>query len=80
MKNIFLAIVIHGVPLISYYFLVLKKIKEERVAGPQVFILFATYGGLLIVTITTLFWQWSGLALLEVYTLFLTPFIYDFLA
>jgi hypothetical protein len=50
-----------------------KKIKEERVADPncRVFILFATYGGLLIVTITHTFWQWSGLASLEVYTLFL---------
>jgi fatty acid desaturase len=72
MKNIFLAIVIHGIPLIEYYFLVLRKKlrkKELPILNCRVFILFATYGGLLV-AITTL-WQWSGLASLEVYTLFL---------
>jgi hypothetical protein len=50
MKNIFLAIVIHGiVPLIGYYFSCFeKKIKEERVADPQLqsFLFCLQYGGL----------------------------------
>ncbi|WP_339919210.1 hypothetical protein [uncultured Flavobacterium sp.] len=87
MKNIFLAIVIHViVPLIGLLFFLFlrKKIKEERVADPPIaefFILFATYGGLLIVAITTLFWQWSGLASLgSLYLVLIAPFIMIFLA
>jgi hypothetical protein len=43
--------------------------------------LFATYGGLLIVTITAILWQWSGLASLgSLYLVFVVPFIMVFLA
>ena len=35
----------------------------------EIFILFSTYGGLLLVTLTTLFWQWSGMASLGTFYL-----------
>lgn len=87
MKNIFLAILIHVIiPLIGIIFFLFlrKKIKEERIVNPPIaafFILFATYGGLLMVTITTLFWQWSGLASLgSLYLVLVAPIIMIFLA
>jgi hypothetical protein len=57
----------------------LRKIKEERVADPpRVFILFATYGGLLIVSDYHTFSGNGHLASLEVYTLFLLSIYYVF--
>lgn len=86
MKNIFLAILIHViVPLIGIIFFLFlrKKIKEERIVNPPImefFVLFITYGGLLMVTFTTLFWQWSGLASLgSLYLVLVAPIIMIFL-
>lgn len=53
--------------------------REEQVESPPViplFIIFATYGGLLLVILTTFFWYWSGMASLGLaYLLFLAPLI-----
>ncbi len=48
--------------------------KNENVVNAptlELFIIFATYGGLLLVTLTTLFWQWSGMASLGTFYLIL---------
>ena len=76
-KDIFTFIVIHLlVPLagIIYFIAVIKKIKKENVVNAptfELFIIFSTYGGLLLVTLTTLFWQWSGMASLGTFYLIL---------
>jgi len=47
------------------FFKLVKKMRREKTLNPpifELFIVFATYGGLLIVALTTLFWEWSGLA------------------
>lgn len=53
--------------------------REEEIEHPPVvplFIIFATYGGLLVVILTTFFWYWSGMASLGLlYLLFLAPII-----
>jgi hypothetical protein len=53
--------------------------REEEIERPPViplFIIFATYGGLLLVILTALFWYWSGLASLGLaYLLFPAPLI-----
>lgn len=61
-------------PLIGlYYFIRLRTrmIKEEIQNAPiiELFIIFATYGGLLLVTLTAIFWQWSGMASLGTFYL-----------
>ena len=58
---------------------ILKKIKAENISDPPkigLFPIFATYGGLLILVLTSLFWEWSGMASLGVfYLILIAPFI-----
>ena len=67
-KEIIIGLTIHLIlPLAGlFYFLKIKSQmqRDNIVNAPtfELFIIFATYGGLLIVTMTTFFWQWSGLA------------------
>ena len=67
-KEIIIALTIHLIlPLTGflYYLRLKKKIKEENIQNApttELFIIFATYSGLLLVTMTTLFWKWSGMA------------------
>ena len=57
------------------WFLRLKKqMKNENIQNApitELFIIFSTYGGLLLVALTTLFWQWSGMASLGTFYLIL---------
>ena len=62
------------------WFLSLRDdMREERVENPPIiplFIIFSTYGGLLLVILTTFFWYWSGVASLGlVYLLFVAPIV-----
>jgi hypothetical protein len=67
-KEIFIALMIHLIfPLIGLvYFIKLKKqMKDENIEKApiiELFLIFVTYGGLLLVSLTSLFWKWSGLA------------------
>jgi hypothetical protein len=76
-KEIIIALTIHIlIPLAGLiYFLRLKRrMKIENIVNaptPEFFVIFATYGGLLLVTLTTLFWQWSGMASLGIFYLIL---------
>lgn len=58
--------------------------REEQVENPPViplFIIFSTYGGLLLVILTTFFWYWSGMASLGLaYLLSLAPIVMLILA
>lgn len=71
----FIAIFIHFViPLIGIvlFLKVKKNIQKKNIDSPplkEVFFLFFTYGGLVIVLLTSLFWVWSGLASLGVFFL-----------
>ena len=71
------AVTIHLVIPLSgllVYFGLIRKMKREKVENPptiDLFLSFATYGGLLLVTLTTLFWKWSGLASLGSFYLIL---------
>lgn len=77
MTEILTAIVIHLiVPLIGLgLFLRLRnKMKKEKITNPptaELFIIFTTYGGLLLVALTSLFWKWSGMASLGTFYLIL---------
>jgi len=76
-KKVIIALTIHLlIPLIGlFYFLRLKKrMKNENIQNAptiELFIIFATYGGLLLVALTTLFWLWSGMASLGTFYLLL---------
>ena len=55
------------IPLLGLllYLGLIKKIKNERVKDPptiDMFFIFTTYGGLLLLALTTFFWKWSGMA------------------
>jgi uncharacterized membrane protein YidH (DUF202 family) len=77
LKEIIIAVIIHLVlPLagLVYFFRLKKQMKSENVPNAptiELFLVFATYGGLLLVVLTTLFWQWSGMASLGVFYLIL---------
>jgi len=67
-REIIIALTIHLIlPLtgLLYFFKIKRQIHRENIVNAptiELFIIFATYGGLLLVTLTTFFWQWSGLA------------------
>jgi len=73
----FIALFIHLiVPIIgiAYFLLLVKKIKEEQISKPpilELFLLFLTYGVLIIIFLTTLVWKWSALASLGAFYLIL---------
>ena len=75
LKEIIIALTIHlFIPLAGFlYFLQLKnRMKNESIQDAptaELFIIFATYGGILLVTLTTIFWKWSGLASLGAFYL-----------
>jgi hypothetical protein len=60
------------------YLWLCQRMKDNGVASPPIwayFILFFTYGGLIQIILTKLFWVWSGLATLGLaYLLFIAPF------
>lgn len=67
-REVIIALTIHLIlPLVGMiYFIVLtKRMKSENLSKSttyELFIVFITYGGLLLVTLTTIFWKWSGMA------------------
>jgi len=75
--EIILAVIINLIiPLagLLLYLRLIRKIKSEKVDNPptlELFLIFATYGGLLLVCLTTLFWKWSGMASLGAFYLIL---------
>ena len=75
--EIIIALTIHLLlPLIGlFYFIRLRtRMKKEEIQNApiiELFIIFATYGGLLLVTLTTLIWKWSGMASLGTFYLIL---------
>jgi len=76
-KEIIIALTIHLLlPLIGlFYFIRLRtRMKKEEIQNApiiELFIIFATYGGLLLVVLTTLLWKWSGMASLGSFYLIL---------
>ena len=70
-------IIIHFViPLLGVllYILLLRTIRIEKIKTPPTigfFLIFATYGGLLLVILTSFFWEWSGMASLGTFYLIL---------
>jgi len=67
-KEIIIALTIHLViPLIGliYFIRMAIQIQKRGITNPptaELFIIFSTYGGLLLVMLTSLFWKWSGMA------------------
>ena len=67
------------------FFLRLKKrMKSENLPNRptiELFIIFATYGGLVLVALTELFWYWSGMASLGIfYLIFGAPIVMGIIA
>lgn len=76
------ALLIHlAVPAagLQWFLWLRDDMREEQVKNPPIipfFIIFATYGGLLLVILTMLLWYWSGMASLGLaYLLFLAPVV-----
>jgi hypothetical protein len=71
-------IVIPALGLLLYYKLQ-DQMKKRGISAPPnkiLFIIFVTYGGWLIVLLTTLFWHWSGAATIGLaYLVFLAPIV-----
>jgi fatty acid desaturase len=76
-KEIIIVLTIHlifPVTGLLYFLRIRGKMKSENIKNApaiELFIIFATYGGLLLIVLTTLFWQWSGMASLGVFYLIL---------
>ena len=74
------------VPLIGIYFFIrlIRKIEQSEIPDPpyiSMFMIFATYGGFLIVVLTTLFWKWSGMASIGyAYLILIAPFLMGYIA
>ena len=76
-SKIIIAVLIHLIiPLagLLLYLHLRKRMKSEKLENApnnELFILFATYGGLITVALTSLFWEWSGMASLGTFYLIL---------
>jgi hypothetical protein len=61
-----------------------NRIRAAGIERPQIiplFIIFATYGGWLMVILTLQFWYWSGVALIGlIYLVFIAPIVMTVLA
>jgi len=86
-KEIIIAVIIHIIiPLIGLlsYLRLMKQMKKENIKDApkiELFVIFSTYGGLLLVTLTTLFWKWSGIASLGTFYLILAaPILMGYIA
>lgn len=78
--DIIIASIIHLVlPLIGLivFILLTKRMKKENLSKStksELFIVFINYGGLLLISLTTLLWQWSGMASIgAAYLIFAAP-------
>lgn len=79
-SEIIITLTIHLLlPLVGlFYFIRLRtRMKKEEIESAPVielFIVFATYGGLLLVILTTFLWKWSGMASIGAfYLIFIAP-------
>lgn len=85
--DIIIAVTVHFIVplagLLAYLGLV-RRIKKEQVNDAPIrdlFLIFATYGGLLLVVLTSLLWKWSAMASLGTFYLLLGgPFIMGYIA
>ena len=74
------------IPLIGllYFIRIAKQMKMENIEIAtliELFIIFSTYGGLLLVALTAIFWQWSGKASLGTFYLILgAPIVMGFIS
>lgn len=64
------------VPLlgVATFLLLCRKMSRAQIPSPPYFaflVLLATFGGWLLVLLTTLFWEWSGMAIIGVFSLLL---------
>ena len=78
--EIIITLTIHiFLPLIGlFYFIRLRaRMKKEEIQNAPIidlFTIFATYGGLLLIVLTPLIWKWSGMASLGAfYLIFVAP-------
>ncbi|MFK7970384.1 MAG: hypothetical protein AB8F95_08460 [Bacteroidia bacterium] len=86
-SSIIIPLLIYGIiPVIggiAYWFLV-QKIKKEQITQPPIpdlLVTFLTYGGLLLVLLTSVFWKWSGMASIgSAYLLLAAPIIMGIIA
>ncbi len=64
---------------ILWFLKIRNDMLEKEIVSPptiQLFVVFATYGGVLLVFLTIFFWYWSGMAALGFfYLLFVAPII-----
>jgi len=74
------------VPILGIIFFVrlsrrMFKEKIERPPVVELFLIFATYGGFLLVVLTSLFWEWSGMASIgTAYLIIIAPFVMGVIA
>lgn len=85
--EIIIALTIHLViPLVGLivYIRLVREMKTKDVSAPPIidlFLIFATYGGLLLVALTTLLWKWSGMASLgSFYLILIAPIVMGIIA
>jgi hypothetical protein len=64
---------------VTLFALLVRRMQRAEVKSPPViscFVLFATLGGWLLVLLTALFWEWSGMASLgALYLIVISPFV-----
>ena len=80
--NLWVGIAVNfGVPLLGViaFALLCRRMRQLQIPSPPIipyFILFAIFGGWLVVFLTDIFWRWSGMASLGVGSLmFVAPFL-----
>jgi len=77
LSKVITAVAIHLlVPLlgVAAFLLLCRRMRRAQIPSPpffSYFVLFGTFGGWLLVLLTALFWEWSGMASIGVFSLVL---------
>ncbi|MDT3739259.1 MAG: hypothetical protein RO257_07120 [Candidatus Kapabacteria bacterium] len=86
-REIIIGLTIHLlVPMLGliYFVLLTKKMRKENLSKSttyEIFAIFINYGGLVLVTLTTFFWKWSGLSSLGIfYLILIAPIVMGIIA
>jgi hypothetical protein len=78
LKAVLIHLVVPGAGVL-FYLSIVRKMLDQRIKDPPVlslFVIFATWGSLLILILTRFFWLWSGMATLGLaYLVILAPIV-----
>jgi len=83
LRAVLIHLVVPGAGVL-FYLSIVRRMLDQQLKDPPVislFVIFATWGSLLVLVLTRFFWYWSGMATLGLaYLMFLAPIVMGVIA